>query len=130
MAWTYESILAAQAQRLEADRAQALAELEAARIYEDVSLMNTASDNLMRIDRDYAQLSRYATNMVQQQQTPRNQFGLSDDEVAIARTIGEGRRDLGLTDEARERLYAENKQKYQRMRATGEYRDDQGTVRR
>ncbi|WP_316227203.1 hypothetical protein [Bradyrhizobium sp. SZCCHNR1047] len=128
MAWTYESILATQGQRLEAERAQALAELEAARIYEDVSLMNTASDALLRVDRDYAQLSRYANNMAAQQQMPRNQFGLNDDEVAIARTLGETRQDL--TDEQREQIYAQNKARYHQMRRDGTYRDDQGTVRR
>ncbi|WP_315775106.1 hypothetical protein [Bradyrhizobium sp. SZCCHNR1053] len=120
--------MATQGQRLEAERAQALAELEAARIYEDVSLMNTASDALLRVDRDYAQLSRYANNMAAQQQMPRNQFGLNDDEVAIARTLGETRQDL--TDEQREQIYAQNKARYHQMRRDGTYRDDQGTVRR
>jgi hypothetical protein len=35
-----------------------------------------------------------------------------------------------MTNEQREELYARNKQKYQQARATGAYRDDQGTVRR
>ncbi|WP_316216753.1 hypothetical protein [Bradyrhizobium sp. SZCCHNR3003] len=126
MAWNYNDILVSQGQRLEAERAQALAELEAGRIYEDASLVNTASDNILRIDRDYAQLVRYANNMATQQRAPRSQYGLTDAEVEIARTIGETRNDL--TDEARERIYAENKARYRQMRATGEYDDTQGRV--
>ncbi len=65
------------------------------------------------------------------QQMPRanaSRYGLSPDEVAIARGISGS--DRNLSNDDRERMYAEQKARYQHMRATGEYRDDQGQVRR
>jgi hypothetical protein len=57
-----------------------------------------------------------------------NKYGLTADEVTIARGIASG--DRNMTNDERERCYAEQKAKYQHLRATGEYRDDQGMVRR
>lgn len=66
---------------------------------------------------------------------PQNRYGLSADEVQIAKDMASNDRELSamLPDAALERrmqIYAEQKAKYQQMRQTGEYRDDQGTVRR
>ena len=57
-----------------------------------------------------------------------SKFGLSEKEMEIARTLSPGARDL--SDEDRQRIYADNKAKYQHARATGAYRDDQGSVKR
>lgn len=66
---------------------------------------------------------------------PQNRYGLSADEVQIAKDMASNDRELSAMrpDAALERrmqIYAEQKAKYQQMRQTGEYRDDQGTVRR
>ena len=56
---------------------------------------------------------------------PGNKYRLSQDEMDIAHgSFG------NLPKEEREKIYFENKQRYQHARATGAYRDDQGTVRR
>lgn len=58
---------------------------------------------------------------------PANAHGLSDQEVEVAKNWTG---DNHMTADDKLRIYAENKARYQRMRASGEYRDDQGTVRR
>lgn len=57
-----------------------------------------------------------------------NKYGLSPDEVTIARGLASN--DRNMSNDERERTYAEQKYKLQRMRADGTYRDDQGSVRR
>jgi hypothetical protein len=130
MPFDYKDILIHQESRLQGQRAQALAELEASRVREDVEGVNMASDDILRIDRDLEELNRYASNYVRQNQVaaPRNKYNLSDDEVELAHGIAGN--DHSLTKEDRERIYAEQKQKLGHMRATGAYRDDQGRVGR
>jgi hypothetical protein len=74
-------------------------------------------------------------NMAQQQATamaparPVSKFGLSEAERELAHTSIVDRRDMrSLSDEEKEKVYAENKARLHRMRASGEYRQttDQG----
>lgn len=130
MAYSYEEIMQAQAERLQAEHTQASAELESARLYSDPDGVNAAADRILQIDNSMDALrvraQRYYS--AQQSQPQGNKYGLSPDEIEIARGVASG--DRRMSNDERERLYAENKSRYQRMRATGEYRDDQGTVRR
>jgi hypothetical protein len=62
-----------------------------------------------------------------------NKYGLSDEEVEIARRSITNRPNMRdpvtgapaapLSHDDMERIYSENKQKFQRMRASGEYSD-------
>jgi hypothetical protein len=54
---------------------------------------------------------------------PRNKFGLSEREVEVAHASVVDRKDMpSMTDEQKEESYFRAKQRLQRMRATGEYR--------
>ena len=130
MAYSYEEILQAQAGRLQAEQAQASADLEAARLAGDPDGVNIAADRILQIDLQMNALGGRARQFysAQQSQPQGNKYGLSADEIELARGVASG--DRRMSNDERERLYAENKSRYQRMRATGEYRDDQGTVRR
>ena len=129
MAYEYESIIKAQYETIAQQRAQASADLEAARLAEDSYNVMDSANRIVDADMRRAQVDQIANQYVASQQRPRgNQFGLSDDEVSIARGISGG--DSSLTNTDRERIYAENRNKLRHMRATGEYRDDQGSVRR
>jgi hypothetical protein len=130
MAYDHESVIKAQYVQLQADRAAAVAQYEADRIAEDQYGTMSAADRILEADSKLAALDRVATNYIagQQRGQPQNRYGLNADEVQIARGIGGS--DPKLSNDERERIYAENRGKYQRMRASGEYRDDQGTVRR
>jgi hypothetical protein len=78
----------------------------------------------LRVQRNeyHAMAAQHAQSLrVQQQRSP-----LSDDE----RDIAHSHPDPKMSNEAKEALYLHNKQRYQHARATGAYRDDQGTVRR
>jgi hypothetical protein len=89
-----------------------------------------AADEILTVDQKKLALDRIANQYVAQQQVqPQgNRYGLSKDEVDVAHGIASS--DQRMTKDDREQLYAQNKAKLARMRATGEYRDDQGTVRR
>ena len=85
------------------------------------SSMELASLELQR-DRYHDMAVRHAQSLrVQQHRSP-----LSEDERDIARSHP----DPNMSNEAKEALYLQNKQRYQHARATGSYRDDQGSVRR
>ncbi|AWM07628.1 hypothetical protein [Bradyrhizobium symbiodeficiens] len=57
----------------------------------------------------------------QQPRADASKYGLTPDEVAIARGMSSG--DRNLSNDERERTYAEQKHRYQTMRANGTYRD-------
>lgn len=57
-----------------------------------------------------------------------SKFGLSEKELEIARTLSAGAPDL--SDEDRQRIYANNKAKLAQKRATGEYDDRHHTTQR
>jgi mitochondrial fission protein ELM1 len=128
--YEHRDVILAQHNKLIAERARVVGEYEEARLGEYADAVMYAADKLTEIDAKIGALNQIANNLVasQQQAQPQNKYGLSKDEVAVARGIGGG--DPKLTNDDRERIYAENRAKYQRMRATGEYRDDQGSVRR
>jgi hypothetical protein len=136
MAWDYRDIMLHQEERLKAERQEALGMLEAARVSEDLATVNAASDVILRVDRDYSQLQRYANNYAaqvqrQQQAQANNRHGFSNTEVDVALNSFQDRPDLPrLTRDQKLDLYAANKQRYWQMRNSGQYRDDQGTVRR
>jgi hypothetical protein len=127
MAFSHRDVIVAQSENLEADRIKAVARYEHARVSEDNHETMAAADWIVEIDAKRAALDRIANQFVaaQQAQPRQNAYGLSDTEVEIARNSHSGG-----TAEQRLEQYARNKQRLQHMRATGEYRDDQGTVKR
>lgn len=128
MAYSYEQILRSQYERLADEQAQAVAELEAGRVSEDSYRTTSAADRILELDKTRDALDRRAQNFVAGQQQPQgNQFGLNRDEIDIANGIASA--DASLTDTERQRAYATNKHRLRQMRASGQYRDDQGTTR-
>lgn len=127
MAYDWSSILTAQAERIDSEQAEAAAQLEAARHREDASDVMHYSNRILDLDLQRNALAARANNFVAAQQAqPRgNAYGLSNEEIEIAKASHSG----GTVQERIEE-YARNKQKLQYMRATGEYRDDQGRVTR
>jgi hypothetical protein len=126
MAYSYEDIIRSQYEAKAAERAQALADLEAARINENAVDTMAAADRIVDIDKSVGALDRIANQYVSSQQQPQgNRYGLSPTEVEVAHNSFSG-----VSKEEKERSYSENKQKLRYLRQTGAYRDDQGSVRR
>jgi hypothetical protein len=126
VAYTYQQILQSQYETKAAERAQALADLEASRLAEDPSGTMDAANRIVDIDKSVTALDRIANQYVASQQQPQgNKYGLSPTEVEVAHNSHSGG-----SKEDREKSYAENRDRLRRMRSTGEYRDDQGSVRR
>jgi hypothetical protein len=130
MAYSYQQILEAQYLRITDEQAQAAAELEAGRVSEDAYRVTDAANRILQLDKDREALDRRAQGFIasQQAQPQTSKYGLSQDEVEIARGIAGN--DRGLSGDDRERIFAENKLKLARARADGSYRDDQGRVTR
>ena len=129
MAYEHSAIIKAQYQQLAEDRARAVADLESGRIGEDGWSTMDAGNRILEADMKLAALDNIANTYVASQQQPQgHRYGLSRDEVEIAAGIAGN--DPHLTQDQRELVYAQNKQKLRNMRASGAYRDDQGTVRR
>jgi hypothetical protein len=128
MAFHYDEILRSQAENLQAQQQLAAAELEAARIVDDAEGVHAAADRILHLDLMRNALGVRAQNYVNAQitQSQGNRYGLSQDELDVAH----GSFGTSMSKDEKERLYAENKARYQHMRATGVYRDDQGSVRR
>jgi predicted RecB family nuclease len=125
MAYEHKSVIEAQYQRLNADRAEAVARYESGRISEDEYTTMDAANAILDLDQKRAALDRIAQNFVAGQQQPRgNQFGLSQDEVEIANGIAGS--DKTINNEQRQQAYAANRDRLRHMRATGQYRDQQG----
>jgi hypothetical protein len=128
MAYTYQDIMRAQSERIDAEAASAAADLEAARLSRDEYTVHDAASRILQLDAQRMALAARANQYIAGQQAanpPGNKYRLSQDELDVAHGSFSD-----LPKEERERIYFENKQKYQTMRATGQYRDDQGTVRR
>jgi hypothetical protein len=127
MAYSYQQILQSQYESKAAERAQALADLEASRLAEDPSGTMDAANRVIEIDKSVGALDRIANQYVasQQQQPQGNKYGLSAQEVEVAHNSFSG-----VSKEERERSYRENRDKLRHMRATGEYSDSQGKVTR
>ncbi|MGB6400469.1 MAG: hypothetical protein WBF73_33010 [Bradyrhizobium sp.] len=130
MAYKHEDVIKAQYDRLAAERAEIVGRYESARLNEDPDGVMVAADRITEIDAKFAALNQIANVYVagQQRAQPQNKYGLNKDEQEIARGLASG--DRSMSDEDRQRVYSEQKAKYQRMRASGEYADHQGTVRR
>jgi lipase chaperone LimK len=127
MPYSYDEILSAQNDRINAEQAAATAELESARLNNDAYSVNAAANRILELDVQRNALAARANQYVaRQQQSHGNRYGLSQDERDVARgSFGDS-----MTTEEKERLYAANKQRYEAARMTGAYRDDNGTVRR
>jgi hypothetical protein len=128
--YEHRDVVLAQHNKLLAERARVVGEYEEARLGEYPDAVMYAADKLTEIDAKIGALNQIANNLVasQQQAQPQNKYGLNKDEQEIARGLASG--DRSMSDEDRQRVYAEQKAKYQRMRATGQYRDDQGSMKR
>ncbi|MBR1298549.1 hypothetical protein [Bradyrhizobium sp. AUGA SZCCT0042] len=126
MAYEHRAILEAQYAQLAAQRALAVADMEAGRMSEDDYSTMSAADRIIEADMKRSALDGIARNYAVQQQQPRgNRFGLSADEVSIAHGIAGG--DPNISNEQREQVYAHNRDKLRHLRAIGAYRDDQGS---
>ena len=127
MAYTYADNLQAQARRIEEDSAATAADLESCRVREDAQGTMDAASRLLHLDAEYKALNARANTYISQQQMQpqRHPSGLSDAEIEVAKNShGHG------TVEERIQDYARNREKYRHMRATGQYRDDQGSLKR
>ncbi|MGJ4928609.1 hypothetical protein ACQR1I_14210 [Bradyrhizobium sp. HKCCYLS2038] len=130
MSYSYEAIMTAQFQRIQEEKAQQAAELEAGRMAEDPDRVNYAANRILELDAQEAALGQRANTYYSQSQASarqQNPHGLSDEEVKIAENFSQN---PSLSREQKLEMYARQKSRYQHMRRTGEYRDDQGTVRR
>jgi hypothetical protein len=125
MAYNHDDVIRAQAEQLAAARADALGLYEAARIREDADGVMDAANRIIETDARLAALGQIANQFVASQQRPQgNKYGLSRDQIEIAEGIASNDRTLSADD--RQRIYAQNRNRLQHMRATGQYRDDQG----
>jgi 3-methyladenine DNA glycosylase Tag len=127
VAYSYEDILRSQYEAKAADRAQALADLEAARLNENAVDTMNAADRILEIDKSVGALNTIANQYVRQSQAqPQgNKFGLSPAEVEIARTSYTA---PDMTDAQKDETFARNKQKLQSLRASGAYTDSDRQV--
>jgi len=116
MAFSYEQILHAQYEGLNEEEAQAIYDLEAGRHAEDAHRTTKAAHRILEIDKAREALERRASGYAaSQQQAQSNRFGLSRDELDVAKASG-------ISDEQ----YAVNKNRMQQMKAAGYW--DQGRV--
>lgn len=106
---------------------EAQARFQQATLAGDLNAQVAASQELAGLRSTLKEYHQMATEHAASLQpaVPQNRYGLNKDEVDVARA---SRSDLPA-DQA-EAEYARQKAKYQHMRATGQYRDDQGTVKR
>lgn len=127
MAYDYADILVAQQQRIAAERAQAFADLEHGRIAEDADQTTQASDRILQLDLQENALRARANSMVASQNRPApNKYNLSTEEQSVAKTIASN--DRSLSEDDRQKIYAEQRHKLREMRSTGQYSDGQGLV--
>jgi hypothetical protein len=122
MAYDHRDVIIAQHNKLLADRAEAAGRYEQARLNEDSDGTMWAADHIVECDAKLAALNRIASDYIagQQQAQQGSKYGLNSEQAAVAHTIGQG--DARLTNDDRERIYSEQRNKLQRMRASGEYR--------
>ena len=130
MPYEHDQVIRAQYNRLAAERARAHGDYEAARLDEDADATMYAADRIVECDAKLGALNQIANTYIagQSRAQAANKYGLSKDEVEVAHGFARG--DRTMTNEQREATYAQNKDKLRHMRATGQYRDDQGVVRR
>jgi hypothetical protein len=127
MAYSYDQILNAQFQNIDAAQAQASAELEAARHSEDADRVNEAANAILALDLQRNALAQRAQGYAGQQrqaaqEQPGSRYGLSPEQAEIARKSLIDRPDLPpMTDDQKYETYAKNRQKYHSMLADGRY---------
>jgi hypothetical protein len=142
MAFSYNDILQSEAERIDQEASAAVAELEAGRLAEDISRVQWAFREILKLDAERNALVTRATNYARPPQAAplAGAEDMSHRDLALARQFGLSAHELGaaknwtsdpnLSDEARVKTYVENRQRYRQARSDGSYRDDQGTVRR
>jgi hypothetical protein len=128
--FTHQQIIEDKYLRHAAEVAEASAEYERARLLDDAHQVQAATDRLTELKQQRMAMDAlvYEQQAQQQRAQPQNRYGLNADEVTIARGIGSG--DPKLSNDDREKLYAEQKSRYQQARRDGSYRDDQGRISR
>jgi phage I-like protein len=111
MAYDHNSILKAQGERIAADQARAIGELEEARLNENSYAAMDAAQRILELDAQQAALVKRTQQYVaaRQAQPQGNQYGLTKDEVEAAEMSG-------ISEEE----YLRNKQKYHAKLASGE----------
>jgi hypothetical protein len=142
MAYSHRDVIAAQAESLAVQRARALNDYEAARLSEDNDGTMAAADQIVEIDARAAALSRIANNLAAGSRAAplAGEDEMSRGDALLARKYGITAQQLGIakgwtadsrmSDEQKVTTYIENTNRYRQARASGQYRDDQGTVRR
>jgi hypothetical protein len=123
MAYSYDQIMSAQFQNIDAAQAEAAAELEAARHAEDPDRVNSAANAILHLDLQRNALAQRAQGYnAAQQSAPANRYGLSREEQEIAHASFVDRKDMPpMSLEDRERQYTIQKNKYRAMIANGTY---------
>jgi len=119
MSYSHDAILTAQHERIAQDQAIAVAQLEAARMSEDPDATNAAAQRILELDAQQQALAARAQQFAraQQSQPQGSQYGLSPEEVEIARISG-------LTEEQ----YLQNRRRMEAMKGQGYW--SQGSVKR
>ncbi len=97
-----------------------------AQAYNDLDGMASAAQQIAGLRASMRELDAMAREHYMAQPRDVNRFGLNKDEIEVANSHP----DSSMTPDQKQELYARNRERYRHMRATGEYRDDQGTVRR
>src|SRR6516165_7434903 len=97
MAYSYDDLLIRQGQRLQGERAQAMAELEARRQNEDINACDYAADRILKIDQDYARLEQIASQYVARQlAVPFMGDDISARDAALAQRHGLTAQEIGV----------------------------------
>ena len=142
MAFDHKDVIQAQYQQIAADRAAAVGSYESSRLNEDSDGTMSAANAIIEADARLAALNRIANNLTAgSRQAPlagedemsrsdaalARHYGLTGTQLAVAKGWTSDNR---MSDEAKVRTYIENTNRYRQARASGQYRDDQGSIRR
>jgi hypothetical protein len=142
MAYSYHQIIQDHYEQLQGEYAEANAELEAGRQSEDAYRVREARRQILKLDQERAALDVRASQFAAQNQPQAmpgfENHGRGDAELAAQYRLSPDRFDAatGWTADAnmskKEKIetFLRNEQRYREDRASGRYRDDQGTVRR
>jgi hypothetical protein len=136
----YRDILMDGYQEIDAEQAQLVAELEAARMNDDSEGVRAARRRILELDGQRDNLTRRANLFVAAQNAPQAAPGFGDDvrrdHVELARQYGLNASEIGvavnwtqdphMSDEVKVKRYVENRHRLRQARADGSYRDDQG----
>jgi hypothetical protein len=119
---------------------QELSNFRQAQITGDIDECARAAQAMSGYRASMRELNNMASEAVAQRQPLAGSDELSRRDVELATKYGLTAHEIGvakgwtanpdISDESKVRSYVENRQRYRFMRQTGEYRDDQGAVRR